>query len=56
MANELGMNRFVALDASAALMRLSCDVARDVAVMPKALMTVCTLCSSKNVVRALMSL
>lgn len=56
MTNELGMNCFVALDTYAALMRLSCEVARDVAVMPKALITVWMLCSSKNDLRASMSL
>lgn len=48
MAKELGMNLLVTDDASAALMRFSCDVAREVALMPKALMTVWMLCSSRN--------
>lgn len=34
------MNLFVTGDVSAALMRFSCDSAREVALMPKALMTV----------------
>lgn len=52
MAKELGMNRFVTLDTSAALMRLSWEVAKEVALMPKVLMTVQMLCSSRNAVRA----
>lgn len=40
IAKELGMNLFVAEDASAALMRFSCDSAREVALMPKAQMIV----------------
>lgn len=47
MAKELGMKRFVTEDSSAALMRLSWDVASEVALMPKALMTVWMLCSSR---------
>lgn len=56
IAKELGMNRLVVVDASEAFMRLSCEVATDVAVMPKAHMTVWMLCSCKNEVSASMSL
>lgn len=56
MAKELGMKRFVTVDASAALIRLSCEIGIEVALMPKALMTVWMLCSSKNDFRESVSL